>query len=115
MEHRRKYGNRKIETEDGIFDSLKELRRWRELKLLAQAGEIGALRRQVTFQLIPAQYDRRTGKLLERAVKYVADMVYETDGFTVVEDVKSPATRTPEYVIKRKLMLERYGIKIQEV
>lgn len=32
-----------------------------------------------------------------------------------VEDVKSRATRTREYIIKRKLMLEKYNIEIQEV
>ena len=38
------------------------------------------------------------------------------DGKIVVEDVKSPRTRkNPEYIIKRKLMLERYGITIREV
>ena len=34
---------------------------------------------------------------------------------TVVEDVKSRATRTREYIIKRKLMLEKYNIEIREV
>ena len=33
----------------------------------------------------------------------------------VVEDVKSRATRTKEYVMKRKLMKERFNIDIQEV
>ena len=108
-----KYGNRKIVTEDGRFDSLREARRWQELKLLERAGEIGALRRQVSYELIPAQYDRRTGELIERSVRYVADFVYETDGFTVVEDTKG--MRTKDYIIKRKLMLQVHGIRILEV
>ncbi|MBO6093409.1 MAG: DUF1064 domain-containing protein [Oscillospiraceae bacterium] len=108
-----KYGNRKISTPDGTFDSEREYRRWRELQLLEMAGEIGALRRQVPFQLLPAQYDRGTGKLLERSVSYVADFVYQTDGFTVVEDAKG--FRTPEYILKRKLMLYIHGLKVQEV
>ena len=33
----------------------------------------------------------------------------------VVEDVKSRATRTKEYIMKRKLMKERFNIDIQEV
>lgn len=110
-----KYGNRKIFADDQTFDSLREYRRWRELKLLERAGEIGLLRRQVPFDLLPAQYDERTGKLIERGVKYIADFVYQTDGFTVVEDVKSSATRTKEYIIKKKLMLYVHGIQIQEV
>lgn len=51
-------------------------------------------------------------KLVERACEYVADFVYIENGKTVVEDAKG--VKTPEYRIKRKLMLERYGIKIKE-
>ena len=34
---------------------------------------------------------------------------------TVVEDVKSPVTKTDKYIIKRKLLLKLYGIRIREV
>lgn len=108
-----KYHNRKIETSDGKFDSVREFRRWAELKFLFQAGEIGNLRRQVKFNLLPAQYDERTGKCIERAVDYVADFVYETDGFIVVEDTKG--MRTKDYILKRKMLLYFHGIRIQEV
>ena len=38
------------------------------------------------------------------------------NGELVVEDVKSPATReNGVYIIKRKLMLQKYGIRIKEV
>lgn len=33
----------------------------------------------------------------------------------VVEDVKSQATRTAQYKIKKKLMRERMGIAVEEV
>jgi len=46
-------------------------------------------------------------------VDYVADFVYETDGFLVVEDVKGLKTR--DYVLKRKMMLYMHGIRIQEI
>ena len=108
-----KYGNRKIVTKDGVFDSMREYRRWCELKLLEKAGEITDLRRQVPYLLIPAQKDERTGKLLERECRYVADFVYHDEGFTVVEDAKG--CRTDVYKIKKKLMLERHGIRVQEV
>ena len=101
---------------DGVrFDSPKEANRYQELRLMQRAGEISDLRRQVVFTLIPAQYV--DGKHAERPVKYVADFVYvdNATGKTVVEDVKSDATRTPEYIIKRKLMLYRYEIQIKEV
>lgn len=113
-----KYGNRKTVLDGEIFDSRKEARRWAELKLLERAGKIRDLERQVPFELIPSQKDEH-GRVIERPVKYVADFVYIADEHhgwkTVVEDVKSEATRTKEYVIKRKLMLSIFGIRIHEV
>ena len=76
-----KYHAKKIFADGQSFDSRKEYRRWCELKLIERAGEIGNLQRQVRFHLLPAQYDERTGKCIERAVDYIADFVYETDGF----------------------------------
>lgn len=112
MNSRSKYGNRKI-TRDGMtFDSVKEYRRYCELRLLERAGEVAELRRQVKFELLPSQ--RVDGKVVERPVTYIADFVYtDKDGQQVVEDTKG--VRTKEYIIKRKLMLYRYGIRIREV
>lgn len=99
---------------DGItFDSAKEAQRWQELKLLERAGQIFELQRQVPFVLIPKQV--RDGKVIERPVVYKADFVYTENGEDVVEDVKSPATKTREYIIKRKLLLWQYGLRIREV
>lgn len=111
-----KYHSRKV-TVDGItFDSAKEARRYGELKLQEKAGEIYDLQRQVPFVVIPEQRDGN-GKLLEREVKYIADFTYKEKGSLrrTVEDVKSPATRTEVYRIKKKLMLYRNGIRIKEV
>lgn len=126
---RNKYGSRKI-TRDGMtFDSLKEYRKFRELHLLKKAGEIADLKRQVEFELIPAQFEEvptgeyykrgeRTGQpkmkrvCLEQSVKYIADFTYTKNGETIVEDTKG--FRTADYIIKRKLMLYRHGIKIKE-
>ena len=118
-----KYGAKKTEVDGILFDSAKEARRWAELKLLERAGEIKDLFRQMPFTLIPAQRDDK-GKVIERPVKYVADFVYWErnikDGcpgwVKVIEDAKSPATKAnKEYILKRKLMLWRYGIRIREV
>ena len=106
-----KYGNIKTTTSDGItHDSIKEANRWCELKLLERAGKICHLQRQVKYHLIPKQDG-------EREVSYIADFVYHNaeGGKLVVEDVKSTATRTKEYIIKRKLMLWIHGIKIKEI
>ena len=109
-----KYGARKCTFNGITFDSQKEAQRWAELKLLERGKVISDLRLQVKFQLIPNQYDKN-GKLIERAVNYIADFVYTDNktGQTVVEDTKG--FKTKEYIIKRKLMLERYGIRIREV
>jgi hypothetical protein len=65
--------------------------------------------------LIPKQIGE-DGKVAERAAYYIADFVYTTcTGKKVVEDVKSPATRTDVYKIKKKLMRQKYGIEIKEV
>lgn len=111
-----KYRNRKVETPDGTFDSVKEFSRWQELKLLQRAGEIHDLQRQVPFVLIPTQKDEH-GKVVERELKYIADFVYLANDGTgwrrVVEDVKG--LKTEVYRIKKKMMLYRLGIRIQEV
>lgn len=110
-----KYHARKWELGGMTFDSRKEARRWQELRYLLRAGVISRLERQTPFELIPAQKDE-TGRVVERAVTYRADFTYRDEhGNYIVEDVKSKATRTPEYIIKRKLLLYRHGIRIREV
>ena len=103
-----KYMAKKCQVDGIKFDSLKEARRYQELRLLERAGKIADLRLQVPFFLLPAQRDEN-GNVVERAVKYIADFVYTgEDGKTVVEDVKG--FRTKEYIIKRKLLLYQYGM-----
>ena len=103
-----KYKNDKV-TVDGIkFDSKKEANRYRELKLMEQSGVISDLELQPVFELVPKQDG-------ERPVKYVADFRYHYGVETIVEDVKSPVTKTAAYKIKRKLMLHKHGIRIREV
>ena len=107
-----KYHSKKV-TIDGItFDSKKEANRYCELKILEKDGEISHLERQVKFELIPAQ--KREGKVVERACNYMADFVYRNkDGELIVEDTKG--FRTPDYIIKRKLMLWVHNIRIREI
>jgi len=106
---------RKANGETVKFDSRKEARRYDELRLLERAHQISDLQRQVKFVLIPAQRDPK-GKLIERQCYYVADFTYkDSSGRLVVEDTKSEATRTPVYVVKRKLMLWVHGIRVREV
>ncbi len=119
-----KYGNRKVELQGEIFDSKREASRWLELKMLERVKNISQLERQKKFVLVPAQYEpdttgprggKKKGKLLEREVAYYADFYYfdEDTQTYVVEDTKG--VRTPEYILKRKLMLWLKGIQIREI
>ena len=122
-----KYNAKKVSVDGIEFDSKKEAKRYQELLLLQKAGEIYMLERQKVYELLPAQREPDTvgkrggvikGKLLERAVEYVADFVYtDKNGKTVVEDVKGfrEGGAYAVFVLKRKLMLYRYGIKVIEV
>lgn len=106
-----KYGNKKV-TVCGIeFDSKREARRYLDLKAAENAGVIQNLRLQVKYELLPNQ--KIDGKVVERAVNYVADFVFDENGKTIVEDTKGH--RTKDYIIKRKLMLYIHGIRIREV
>lgn len=126
---RAKYGNRKAVIDGITFDSEREAHRYTELKILEKAGKITGLQLQREFELIPEQREKtdqiytkgknkgrfKPGKLLERKCSYVADFVYWDleNNCMVVEDAKG--MRTKEYIIKRKLMLYKYGIRIKEV
>lgn len=124
-----KYYNKKVVIDGIEFDSQKEGQRYKELRLMQRAGKINQLRLQVPFELIPNQYEtvtvqlktktKQVQKLVERKVEYVADFVYNDleKGETVVEDVKGYRLGGAYAVfqIKRKLMLQVYGIKVREI
>lgn len=99
---------------DGIeFDSKKEAKRWTQLNQLQEAGRIHELKRQASFELIPAF--ELNGKKY-RPTTYIADFTYvDGEGNQVVEDVKSPSTRTRTYMLKKKLMAYVQHIEIKEV
>lgn len=106
-----KFHNHKTKVNGVKFDSKAEARRFAQLSLLELTGHITDLKRQVAYLLIPGQ--RKPSGSVERAVTYRADFVYQSAGKTIVEDVKG--MRTPDYVIKRKLMLQVHGIEIVEI
>lgn len=112
---RNKYYSRKVEYDGHTFDSKREAQRYKELKDLEEAHKISNLRLQVPFELIPSQRDLKTGKVIERACTYKADFVYFDNATCerVVEDTKG--FKTKDYIIKRKLLLQRYGLRIREV
>ncbi len=110
-----KLKNIKTRTADGILHASKrEAERWVELNLMQRIGEIKSLERQVKFSLLPKQDG-------EREVSYIADFVYvdTRTGEKIVEDAKgykNPSSATyAKFVLKRKMMLYFYGIKVKEV
>ena len=119
-----KYKNRKVIYNGLVFDSKKERDRWIELTLMQKAGQIKNLKRQVEYLLIPAQFGmvecengRRKRACLERATYYKADFAYNKGDEFIVEDVKGykKGGAYSTFVLKRKLMLEKYGIRVKEV
>ena len=78
---------------------------------MEKAGEITKLERQKKFILIPSQRGD-DGKVIERECAYRADFVYRQGDRVVVEDTKGK--RTKEYILKRKMMLCRHGVRIKE-
>lgn len=99
-----KYRNVKTTVDGVTYDSKKEAKRAGELALLQRAGEISDLQRQVRYLLdvngVPICH-------------YRADFTYRERGAGfVVEDVKG--VRTPEFILKSKLMLAVHGITIRE-
>lgn len=109
----RKYHNRRVVVDDMTFDSEAEYKRWQELRMMERVGLIRDLKRQVPFEIIP-KFKAPDGKIIRQTV-YKADFVYKDleTGKEVVEDVKGFST--PEYKLKKKLMLWRNGIEIKEV
>ena len=104
---RRKYGNKITYIGWKKFDSVKEAEFYQELMLRVKAGELWYVMRQVPFDLAE-----------QEKLQYFADFVAVKPDGTVeaVYDVKSEATRKDkEYIIKKKLMKELWGIEIKEV
>lgn len=129
-----KYHNEPDNRGNLRFDSKKEARRFDELMVMLRAGEIRNLRLQAQFTL-QESYLTPEGERV-RAIRYVADFFYEQltccnmlrtqgEGYVpsanelrwlpVVEDVKSKATKTAQYELKKKLLKERFNITIMEV
>lgn len=117
-----KYKNTKVVVNGITFDSKKEANRYKELIMLQRAGVITDLELQRNFELIPKQCEPDTigkrggvhkGKIIERNCVYRADFCYKKNGQLIVEDTKG--MRTPDYIIKRKLMLFIHGIRIHEI
>jgi len=92
---RNKYNAIKQTYKGEVFDSKKELKRFVELEHLLRAKEIFNLEIHPKFDLIV------NGVKIGR---YTADFRYNKGEEVVVEDVKSKATKTRDYVLRKKIL-----------
>jgi hypothetical protein len=102
-----KYNARKVHHPDGyVFDSQAEARRYDELRLLEFGNRISGLAVHPHYPI--------TVNGQEIGV-YTPDFAYQQNGALVVEDVKSKATRTEAYRLRKKLLKALYDIDVVEV
>lgn len=99
------------------FDSKKEAAYYDQLKVHQQLGLVKDIRCQVQFLLKPAYTDGDTGERY-RAINYLADFTFyrmeDGEWKHHIVDVKSRATKTSEYALKKKIMADQ-GHYIEEV
>ena len=99
-----KYNQKKVVISGINFDSKTEAKRYRELLLLEKAGHIKNIKIHPNFVLQKANKKNR-----EHQISYSPDFRYTRthDGQDVAEEVKSKATRTEAYSIRRRLFLSK--------
>ncbi len=105
MQKPHKYGAQRTEVYGISFASKKEAGRYKELALLEKAGAITDLTIHPRWVFMVEGH---------RVGAYTADFSYGEDGQAVVEDVKSKATKTEAYGLRKRLMKALYGIEIRE-
>jgi hypothetical protein len=96
-----KYNAQKVCVDGITFASRKEARRYGELKLLRDAGQVRWFIMQVPFRL-------------DGGIVYRADfLVVWSDGRVSIQDTKG--ARTATYKIKKREVEFKYGITIEEI
>jgi hypothetical protein len=111
-----KYHAKKCKIDGRWFDSIAEAEHYLVLKDRQKRGMIYGLECQKRFVVVKAQ--THEGKRVQEVV-YIADFAYY-DAFTkklVVEDVKGSKKGAAYqiFTIKKKLLLQEYGIWVNEV
>lgn len=121
-----KYRARPTVVDNIRFASIKESRRYSELRLLERAGQIRDLELQPTFPifavgLLPVPEGTEIPILpawvsLRKCGRFTADFRYidVRTGEVVIEDSKSAPTATEAYRLRKKLVEATYGIRIVE-
>ena len=95
-----KYGNAKLDTPSGKFDSRLEYKHFLDLQMLQKAGKITRLNRQVRIKL---------GESEKCKVHYIADFAYFDFSLNkwVIADTKG--LPTAEFKVKMKWLLDSYS------
>lgn len=95
-----KFGNVKLNTPSGLFDSRLEYQQFLDLNLLEKVGKISNLQRQVRIKL---------GQSEKCKVHYIADFVYfdNEKKAWIIHDTKG--FETPEFKLKLKWLLDTYA------
>ena len=88
-----KYRNKKIDYDGYTFDSLKECRRYKELKILERTGTITDLKVHYSYTLIEKSKHGRE-------IKYIADFVYVNGTETIVEELSHLYQKRPSTGLK---------------
>lgn len=103
-----KYRNKKPVIDGIKLDSVKEGKRWQELKLLEKAGKISKLERQVNISLEVNGY---------KVCGFRPDFRYIKDGAVYVEDVKGMrfGVAYEKFRLKAKLFRAIFGYDVVEI
>ena len=107
-----KYHNKQIIIDGIKFESIREGKRYQELKLFERAGIIENLELQKEFELQPSY--KKNGKTI-RKISYLADFCYydKEKKKYIVEDTKG--YRTEIYKLKKKIFEYKYDYEIVEL
>lgn len=100
---RLKYNNKKVVIDGIKFDSIRESKRYLDLKNLERAGHIRNLELQ-------PRYDFKINGVFIGF--YKADFRYKEKDLLIIEDVKG--MKTPVYNLKKKMMKAFHNINILE-
>jgi Protein of unknown function (DUF1064) len=118
-----KYGAKPMVVDGIRFDSTKEAKRYRELRLLEKAGVIRDLELQPRYPIVVRELKDPGGRTLYVPAAWITCGHYTADfryvdaetAATVVEDVKSTGTKTTAYRLRKRLVEAIHGVKIVEV
>jgi hypothetical protein len=108
-----KYNNKRCSLDGYNFASLKERKRYNELKILELKGLITELKVHPSWKFFIG--DKKVlirGKTRNTQAKYTADFQYVCNGKTIVEDVKSIATMTEASKVRIAFFEALYDLQV---